>query len=41
MSQLLESEVLDADQWEALTLDVAASQLGRDQTTGRLRKLID
>lgn len=26
--------------WEALTLGVAASSLGREQTTGRLRRLL-
>lgn len=38
---LLENEALDVDQWEALTLDVAASRLDRDQTTERLRKLVN
>ena len=38
---LLENEALDVDQWESLTLDVAASRLDRDQTTERLRALID
>ena len=33
-------EKLDADAWEALTLDVAASRLDREQTTTRLRKLL-
>jgi death-on-curing protein len=39
-NQLLPEEVLDADDWEALTLDVAASRLDREQTTSRLRKLL-
>jgi death-on-curing protein len=30
----------DGPEWEALTLDVAASRLDREQTTKRLRKLL-
>jgi len=30
----------DSEQWEALTLDVAAGKLSRDETTKRLRKLV-
>jgi death-on-curing protein len=30
----------DGPAWESLTLDVAASQLDRDQTTARLRRLL-
>ena len=37
---LLPEERLDADAWEALTLDVAASRIDREQTTKRLRKLL-
>lgn len=37
---LLPEEKLDADAWEQLTLDVAASRLDREQTTTRLRKLL-
>ena len=37
---LLESKALDTDRWESLTLDVASSQLDRDQTTERLRALV-
>lgn len=37
---LLPVEKLDADAWEALTLDVAASCLDRKQTTDRLRELL-
>jgi death-on-curing protein len=37
---LLPEEQLEADGWEALTLDVAASRLDRAQTTTRLRKLL-
>ena len=37
---LLPSDRLDADAWEALTLDVAASRLDRAQTTSRLRRLL-
>lgn len=36
----LPQEDLDADAWEALTLDVAASRLDREQTTARLRALV-
>jgi death-on-curing protein len=39
-NQLLPGEALDVDAWEALTLDVAASRLDRDETTRRLRKLV-
>ncbi len=37
---LLPEETLDADAWEQLTLDVAASHLDREETTVRLRKLL-
>jgi death on curing protein len=37
---LLPDETLDANAWERLTLDVAASRLDREQTTARLRKLV-
>ena len=37
---LLPSETLDADAWERLTLEVAASRLDRIKTTGRLRALL-
>ena len=37
---LLPGETLDVDAWEALTLDVAASRLDREQTTKRLRGLL-
>lgn len=36
----LPREDLDADAWEALALNVAASRLDRDQTTARLRSLL-
>ena len=36
----LPSETLDADGWERLMLDVAASRLDRIETTGRLRQLL-
>lgn len=39
-NDLLPTEKIDADAWEALTLDVAASRLDREQTTARLRKLL-
>ena len=37
---LLPNEHLDADAWEALTLDVAASRLDRTRTASRLRRLL-
>ena len=37
---LLPAEKLDTDAWEKLTLDVAASQLDRQQTATRLRRLL-
>ena len=37
---LLPDEQLDADEWEALTLDVAVSRIDREQTTERLRLLV-
>lgn len=37
---LLPDEQLDVDAWETLTLAVASSELDREQTTERLRKLI-
>ena len=37
---LLPSEALDADAWERLTLDVAASRLDRIKTAQRLRTLL-
>ncbi len=37
---LLPNEHLDADAWEDLTLDVAASRLDRTQATSRLRRLL-
>ena len=37
---VLPSETLDADAWERMTLEVAASRLDRIKTTGRLRELL-
>jgi death-on-curing protein len=37
---LLPEEKLDVEAWERLTLDVAASRLDREQTTIRLRNLV-
>jgi death-on-curing protein len=37
---LLPDEELDTEAWEQLTLNVAASQLDREQTTARLKKLV-
>jgi death-on-curing protein len=39
-NDLLAEEKLDGEAWEALTLDVAASRLDREQTTKRLRALL-
>jgi death-on-curing protein len=39
-NHLLPNEKLDVDAWEALTLGVASSELDREQTTGRLKKLL-
>jgi death-on-curing protein len=39
-NDLLPEERLDVEAWKALTLDVAASRLDREQTTKRLRKLL-
>lgn len=39
-NDLLPNEKLDANAWEELTLDVAASRIDREQTTKRLRKLL-
>lgn len=37
---LLADDVLDADAWEHLTLDVAAGRLDRVETAARLRELL-
>jgi death-on-curing protein len=39
-NDLLPEEKLDVEAWEALTLDVAASRVDREQTTQRLGKLL-
>jgi death-on-curing protein len=39
-NSLLPNEGLDVDAWESLTLAVAASELDREQTAARLRKLL-
>ncbi len=39
-NDLLPDEKLDLEAWEALTLDVAASRLDREQTTKQLRKIL-
>ena len=39
-NDLLPNTKLPTKEWEAFVLDVAASQLDRDQTTARLRKLL-
>jgi death-on-curing protein len=38
---LLPNEELETDSWERFTLDVAASALDREQTTERLRRLVE
>jgi death-on-curing protein len=38
-NRLLPSTQLPVDEWESFVLDIAASQLDRDQTTRRLRQL--
>ncbi len=37
----LSTEKLEVDVWERFVLDVAASKLNREQTTARLRELLD
>jgi death-on-curing protein len=37
---LLPNEKLDTDAWERFTLEVASSELDREQTTARLRRLL-
>lgn len=39
-NDLLPSEQLDVEAWEALTMDVAGSRLDRARTTARLRQLL-
>ncbi|MBL8993668.1 MAG: type II toxin-antitoxin system death-on-curing family toxin [Spirochaetia bacterium] len=39
-NDLLKNEKLDVDDWEKLTLDVASSVLGREETAVRLKKLL-
>jgi death on curing protein len=39
-NDLLPSEELDADAWESFVLAVASSELNREQTAARLRKLL-
>jgi death-on-curing protein len=38
---LLQNEELNTDEWESLTLAVAAGELSRDDLTKRMRKLVD
>lgn len=40
-NQRLEIKTLPVESWEQLILDVAASKLNRDQTTTRLRELVE
>ena len=39
-NKLLSNEELEANSWECLVTDVAASRLDREQTTARLRELL-
>ena len=39
-NELLPDEKLEVDAWEALALAVASSELDREQTTARLRKVL-
>lgn len=39
-NELLPGEKLDAEAWEKMILDVAASRIDREQATARLRKLL-
>ena len=39
-NELLADDTLDVDEWEALTLDVAASRIDREATTRPLRQLL-
>jgi death-on-curing protein len=39
-NELFSVRKLPVDDWEELTLDVAASKLDREQTTARLRRLV-
>jgi death-on-curing protein len=39
-NNLLPIQKLPVDDWERLTLDVAASKIDREQTTARLRRLV-
>jgi death-on-curing protein len=40
-NDLLSEEVLEVGAWEALTLDVAASRIDREQATKRLKELLN
>jgi death on curing protein len=40
-NDLLSEEILEVEAWEALTLDVAASRIDREQTTKRLKELLN
>ena len=40
-NDLLRNEELNTDEWESLTLAVAAGELSRDDLTKRMRKLVD
>ncbi len=40
LNDLWDGQTLPVDEWEAFTLDVAASKLDRDQTTRRLKALV-
>jgi len=40
-NDLLPEEILEVEAWEALTLDVAASRIDREQTTKRLKEILN
>jgi hypothetical protein len=40
-NKLLPKQKIDDDAWEAFVLDVAASRIDRDETTKRLKALVD
>jgi death-on-curing protein len=40
-NDLLSEELLEVEAWQALTLDVAASRIDREQTTKRLKELLN
>lgn len=41
LNGVFEPGTLDVDSWETLTLDVASGKIGREETTLRLRELVE